>query len=151
MSVNCDTVRSYPGETFDMNRIDPWLQIVSGLDCCTHFATQLGRKTALCWARERCRSFTYVAAKSSPIRRIEWLTSRKILVSWSDSTVGRYEGQAWHACFARDAGVCCLTGTPVLPGDPVFRPFRRGRITPANALYMILARTLPKSKRVDDL
>ncbi|MBM5584959.1 DUF3331 domain-containing protein [Burkholderia pseudomallei] len=134
-----------------MNRIDPWLQIISRLDCCTHFTAQFGQKTDLCWARERCKSLTYVVAKSSPIRRIEWLSSRKILVSWSDPTIGRYEGQAWNACFARDAGFCCLTGTPVLPGDLVFRPFRRGRITPANALYMILASTLPRSKMVDEV
>jgi hypothetical protein len=90
-------------------------------------------------------------ANASSIRRIEWQTTRTVLVSWSDSTLGRYEDQTWRAGFARTAGFCGLTGVPVRRGDVVFRPFQRGGATPTNALDMILADTLPSAEETDDL
>ncbi|WP_245253785.1 DUF3331 domain-containing protein [Paraburkholderia sp. LEh10] len=89
-------------------------------------------------------------ANASSIRRIEWRTSCTILVSWSDSTRGRYEDQTWRAGFARTSGICGLSGVPVRRGDPVFRPLHRDGVMPPNALDMIRADTLPHVKEADD-
>jgi hypothetical protein len=82
-------------------------------------------------------------ANASSISRIEWQTTCTILVSWSDSTLGRYVDQTWRAGFARTDGICGLTGKTVRRGDPVFRPLQRGDATPKNAFDMILADTVP--------
>ncbi|ACC74651.1 DUF3331 domain-containing protein [Paraburkholderia phymatum] len=112
-----------------MSRVDPWSQIVTGLHDRPRFVPQWDPTAAM--------------ANASSIRRIEWQTSCTILVSWSDSTLGRFEDQTWRAGFARTSGVCGLTGVPVRRGDPVFRPLQKGGVMPRNALDMILARTLP--------
>ena len=85
-------------------------------------------------------------ANALTISRIEWQTTCTILVSWSDSTLGRYEDQTWRAGFARTAGICGLTGALVRRGDAVFRPLQRGAVAPTNSLDMILADTLPGAK-----
>ncbi|AUT66064.1 DUF3331 domain-containing protein [Paraburkholderia terrae] len=97
---------------------------------------------------EGCKSMTSAMANSSSINRIEWQTTCTILVSWSDSRLGRYVEQTWRAGFARTTGVCGLTGKFVRRGDPVFRPLRRGSAAPRNAFDMILANTVPKAKEI---
>jgi len=87
-------------------------------------------------------------ANASSISRIEWQTTCTILVSWSDSTLGRYVDQTWRAGFARTDGICGLTGKPVRRGDPVFRPLQRADAAPKNAFDMILADTLPDAKEI---
>ena len=125
-----------------MNRIDPWLQIVSALHGRALRAAQPDRAPAIRGLRERSQSLRTAMANASSIRRIEWQTTCTILVSWSDSTLGRFEDQTWRAGFARTAGVCGLTGVPVRRGDPVFRPLHRAGAMPRNALDMIRADTL---------
>ena len=125
-----------------MNRIDPWMQIVSGLHGRARFVAQPSPAPAARGPRERCGSMTTAMANAVSIRRIEWQTTCTILVSWSDSTLGRFEDQTWRAGFARTSGVCGLTGVPVRRGDPVFRPLQKGGVTPRNALDMIRADTL---------
>ncbi|MBN3763750.1 DUF3331 domain-containing protein [Burkholderia sp. Ac-20365] len=120
-----------------MNRIDPWLQIVSGLHGRSRFTAQQSLAPS-----ERCSPMTVAMANASSIRRIEWQTTCTILVSWSDSTLGHFEDQTWRAGFARTSGVCGLTGEPVRRGDPVFRPLQRAGVLPRNAFDMILANTL---------
>jgi hypothetical protein len=125
-----------------MNRIDPWMQIVGVLRGRARFVAQPDPSIAARGPRERCGSMSMAMANASSIRRIEWQTTCTILVSWSDSTLGRFEDQTWRAGFARTSGVCGLTGVPVRRGDPVFRPLQKGGVTPRNALDMILADTL---------
>ncbi|MBN3752176.1 DUF3331 domain-containing protein [Paraburkholderia sp. Tr-20389] len=111
-----------------MNRIDPWSQIVGRLHDRPRFVVQPNPTAAM--------------ANASSIRRIEWQTTCTILVTWSDSTLGRFEDQTWRAGFARTSGICGLTGVAVRRGDPVFRPLQKGGVMPRNALDMILANTL---------
>jgi hypothetical protein len=125
-----------------MNRIDPWMQIVSVLHGRARFVAQPDPAPAVRRPRERCRSMSAGMANASSIRRIEWQTTCTILVSWSDSTLGRIEDQTWRAGYARTSGICGLTGVPVRRGDPVFRPLQKGGVTPRNAFDMILANTL---------
>jgi hypothetical protein len=133
-----------------MNRIDPWIQIVGGLRARTVLPVHPSRKPNVQAARERRNPTKSTMANASSIRRIDWQTSCTILVSWSDSTLGRYEDQTWRAGFARKAGICGLTGLPVRRGDAVFQPFRRGGATPANAPDMIRADVLPRAEEIDN-
>lgn len=111
---------------------DPWLEILGEL---YGSGTALDRLT-----RNSARDGLPCNAQGGlVISRIEWQTSCTILVSWSDSTRGRYVDQTWRLGYARTAGVCRLTGVPVRRGDPVFRPLYRKDAEPTNARDMILA------------
>ncbi|MGH8781294.1 DUF3331 domain-containing protein [Paraburkholderia sp.] len=81
-------------------------------------------------------------ANVSSITRIEWATPGTILISWSDSTLGRYQDQLWRAGFAHASSVCGLTGATVRRGDAVFRPVARVRDRPVNVSDVILAEGL---------
>jgi hypothetical protein len=137
-----------------MKRIDPWMQIVSGLHERAPYAAQPDSMPVAQRSRKRRHAMTgamtgtiaRAMANASSIRRIEWQTTCTILVTWSDSTLGHYEDQTWREGFARTPGICGLTGVPVRRGDPVFRPLHRGSALPANALDMILADPL-RAKR----
>jgi len=118
-----------------MNGSEPWSQIVGWLR---------GQAPDMRESRELCRPARAPVANASSIDRIERQTTSTILVSWSDSTFGRYQDQMWRAGFARTAGICGLTGAPVRRGDPVFRPLVRAGAKPLNALDMILAATLQR-------
>ncbi|MEX3933680.1 DUF3331 domain-containing protein [Paraburkholderia phymatum] len=122
-----------------MNGSDPWSQIVDWLH---------GQAPDMRESRELCRPARSPVANASSIDRIERQTTSTILVSWSDSTFGRYQDQMWRAGFARTSGVCGLTGAPVRRGDPVFRPLVRVGAKPLNALDMILAATLQREWHV---
>ncbi|MGF6754386.1 DUF3331 domain-containing protein [Paraburkholderia sp. GAS334] len=125
-----------------MSRTDPWFQIVNWLRGCTPDTTRLTRRPALHASRNFRNPKPCAMANASSISHIEWQTARTILISWSDSTLGRYQDQTWRAGFARTSGVCGLTGVPVRRGDAVFRPLIRAAIKPTNAFDMILAETL---------
>lgn len=129
-------------DRLDMNRIDPWRQIVSSLHSRSRFAAHLHRAPVLAESLGRRNAMTCAMANALFIRRIEWKTTSTILVSWSDPTLGRYEDQSWRAGFAHTTGICRLTGMPVRPGDAVFRPRQFGGTTLTNALDMILADAL---------
>ncbi|WP_109480475.1 DUF3331 domain-containing protein [Paraburkholderia sp. C35] len=128
-----------------MSRIDPWSHIVSGLHERKAINAQPDSALAVRHARERNSPMPPAMANAASIRRIEWQTTCTILVSWSDSTLGRIEDQTWRAGFARASGVCGLTGEPVRRGDPVFRPLQRGGVLPRNAFDMIRADRLSAS------
>lgn len=66
-------------------------------------------------------------------------TSRSITVMWCNSTIGYFGAQLWHLVFARQAGICQISGESIQCGDSVFRP-RGGSSPPINANAMILAR-----------
>lgn len=113
-----------------MRNTDPWTQIVGGLE---HPVPIIQG-----W-RELCTPTRTAMANASSIHRIEWQTTCTVLISWSDSTLGRFDEQTWRAGFARTSGICGLTGMPVRRGDPVFRPLPRGGVKPTNAFDMIRA------------
>lgn len=131
-----------------MNITDPWVQIVGGLRSRAVSAAESIQKPVAHCLLNRCASMRSAMANASSIRRIEWQTACTILVSWSDSTLGRYVDQTWRAGFARTDGICGLTGKPVRRGDPVFRPLQRGDAAPKNAFDMILADTVPNAKEI---
>ncbi|BCG01600.1 hypothetical protein PPGU19_061680 (plasmid) [Paraburkholderia sp. PGU19] len=91
-----ELIPPYRRERLEMNRIDPWLQIVSGLHGHIRFAPLPNRNPAVHGTRERCSPITHSMANASSIRRIEWQPTCTILVSRSDSTLGRYEDQTWR-------------------------------------------------------
>jgi hypothetical protein len=134
-----------------MNSIDLWDQIVSGLCGRTAFTVHPSRKPGFYGSRERCNSMKSAMAHAWTINRIEWLSTRTILVSWSHSTLGRYEDQTWRAGIASTPGICGHTGVPVRRGDAVFRPLQRVDAPLTNAPHMILADTLPSAEETDDL
>jgi hypothetical protein len=130
-----------------VNRNDPWVQIVGDLHC--RAASEVDPMPKPNYHRLlNCASMWSAMANASSIRRIEWQTTCTILISWSDSTLGRYVDQIWRAGFARTDGVCGLTGKPVRRGDAVFRPLQRGGDAPKNAFDMILAETVPNAKEI---
>ena len=88
-----------------MNSIDPWTRIVGGLHDRSVTSAQPDSALAVRAAREHSATKTGAMANASSIRRIEWQTTCTILVSWSDSTLGRFEDQTWRAGFARTSGV----------------------------------------------
>ncbi len=90
----------------------------------------------------RSRLSLSAMANVSSITRIEWATPGTILISWSDSTLGRYQDQLWRAGFAHASSVCGLTGATVRRGDAVFRPVARVRDRPVNVSDVILAEGL---------
>ncbi|WP_133647768.1 DUF3331 domain-containing protein [Paraburkholderia flava] len=124
-----------------MKRVDPWLQI---MDCLRERESgSMGvhhRNQAIYDSRApRSRASWHAMANASSITHIEWVTPGTILISWSDSTLGRYHDQLWRAGFAHSSGVCGLTGAVVRRGDPVFRPVGRLRDKPVNVFDVILA------------
>ncbi|WP_374956940.1 DUF3331 domain-containing protein [Paraburkholderia sp. BL18I3N2] len=62
-----------------------------------------------------------------------------VTVFWSDALSGHYSDQMWRLGRSQVTAVCVLTGTPILIGDPIFRPHCRGRSTPGNRDAMIRA------------
>jgi hypothetical protein len=132
----------YIEERFQMPNTDPWLQIVQVLQGHARFDAPKNSMPVPRRFHEPYRSMATAMANASSIRKIEWQTTCTILISWSDSTLGRFDEQTWRAGFARAPGICGLTGMPVRRGDPVFRPLPRGGVSPTNALDMIRADTL---------
>jgi hypothetical protein len=53
---------------------------------------------------------------------LERLSPTSIVISWADATSGRYGEQTWNLRTARRKGVCSVSGEPILPGAPVYRP-----------------------------
>ena len=78
---------------------------------------------------------------SAHIRILERSSRTSVVVSWSDSTTGRYDDQIWKLGVARCGDTCALTGATIRRGDVIYRPYARGR-SPANANWSILASAL---------
>jgi hypothetical protein len=75
------------------------------------------------------------------IRVIDRPTPSTATVAWRDPTHCSYGDQVWHACRARDAGVCALSGQSIKRGDSIYTP-RPCRPAPLNAGAMILGTVL---------
>lgn len=104
-----------------MKRVGPWLHIVACLSGRVSGTAQSIRKSATHASSVRGNPASNGVTHASSISRVEWQTMRTILVSWSDSTLGQYHEQTWHAGLARAPGVCALTGAPVRCHFPAVR------------------------------
>ncbi|AFQ50327.1 DUF3331 domain-containing protein [Burkholderia cepacia] len=66
-----------------------------------------------------------------------------LLVRWVESGRCHYGEQRWRLRAALAPGRCAISGRPIEPGEPVFRPVRRP--VPANADEMIRPASVPKA------
>ncbi|MCC8404648.1 DUF3331 domain-containing protein [Paraburkholderia sp. MMS20-SJTN17] len=82
------------------------------------------------------------STQSAAIKLLERISESRVLISWSDPTSCRYGAQTWVLCVARCSGNCALSGVGIHPGEEVFRPVQRSRVSPINASAMILAKTM---------
>ena len=130
-------------------KADPWPKILDSLKgcyACGNAESRPAPSTNLVRAATRVRDVGkwYGDAPSWPICvtiNVLELTERSATIAWYDPTRCRYEDQHWSRFKARHAGVCAMTGVPILPGADVFhRPRIRGGA--ANADAMILTRAL---------
>lgn len=90
-------------------------------------------------ASERCKQ----VPASARIEIVERCSDTLVTVSYRDATTGRYGEQVWRLIRARGQGICALSGNPIRRGDPVYRPYVRGRHLPANANWMVLPSFMP--------
>ncbi|BEU27474.1 DUF3331 domain-containing protein [Paraburkholderia sp. 22B1P] len=70
---------------------------------------------------------------------LERLTTKTVVVRWSDARTGHYGDQIWRIGLARIVAFCALTGSPIYPGDAIYRPLKRSQSIPRNWDRMILA------------
>ncbi|KWH62399.1 DUF3331 domain-containing protein [Burkholderia sp. AU39826] len=85
-------------------------------------------------------------AAASPLRPQLFVTVLEagddaLLVRWVDSGRCHYGEQRWRLRVALQPGRCALSGQPIEPGEPVFRPVRRP--VPANGDEMICPAAVP--------
>ncbi|MBR8312033.1 DUF3331 domain-containing protein [Burkholderia dolosa] len=81
-----------------------------------------------------------VDAAVSPLRPQLFITVLEagddgLLIRWVESGRCHYGEQRWRLRVAVQPGRCAISGRPIEPGDPVFRPVRRP--VPANGDEMI--------------
>jgi len=69
-------------------------------------------------------------------------SAQTLTVYWSDPQACHYEDQLWRLVNAKDAGKCALSRLTIRSGEPVYRPRKRGGLTPANHGAMIAAASL---------
>ena len=86
------------------------------------------------------------AAALSPLRPQLFVTVLEagddgLLVRWVESGRCHYGEQRWRLRVAQTSGRCAISGRPIEPGEPVFRPVRRP--VPANADEMICPASVP--------
>ncbi|KVK98812.1 hypothetical protein WT01_23930 [Burkholderia cepacia] len=82
----------------------------------------------------------HAAAAVSPLRPQLFVTVLEagddaLLVRWVESGRCHYGEQRWRLRVALQPGRCAISGQPIEPGEPVFRPVRRP--VPANGDEMI--------------
>ncbi|CAB3752049.1 hypothetical protein GQ57_05580 [Burkholderia sp. MSh2] len=86
------------------------------------------------------------AALASPLRPQLFVTVLEagddaLLVRWVESGRCHYGEQRWRLRVALQPGRCAISGRPIEPGEPVFRPVRRP--VPANGDEMIRPASVP--------
>ncbi|KVG64937.1 DUF3331 domain-containing protein [Burkholderia pseudomultivorans] len=64
-----------------------------------------------------------------------------LLVRWSESGRCHYGEQRWRLRVALQPGRCAISGRPIEPGEPVYRPVRRP--VPVNGDEMICPAAVP--------
>lgn len=88
----------------------------------------------------------HAAAAASPLRPQLFVTVLEagddgLLIRWVESGRCHYGEQRWRLRVALQPGRCALSGRPIEPGEPVFRPVRRP--VPANGDEMICPASVP--------
>ncbi|KVS73585.1 DUF3331 domain-containing protein [Burkholderia cepacia] len=88
----------------------------------------------------------HAAAALSPLRPQLFVTVLEagddaLLVRWVESGRCHYGEQRWRLRVALQPGRCAISGQPIEPGEPVFRPVRRP--VPANGDEMICPASVP--------
>ncbi|KVH63735.1 hypothetical protein WS89_07180 [Burkholderia sp. MSMB1072] len=88
----------------------------------------------------------HATAAASPLRPQLFVTVLEaghdgLLVRWVESGRCHYGEQRWRLRVALQPGRCALSGQPIEPGEPVFRPVRRP--VPANGDEMIRPAAVP--------
>ncbi|WP_322085548.1 DUF3331 domain-containing protein [Burkholderia sp. BCC1999] len=88
----------------------------------------------------------HAAAAVSPLRPQLFVTVLEagddgLLIRWVESGRCHYGEQRWRLRVALQPGHCALSGRPIEPGEPVFRPVRRP--VPANGDEMICPAAVP--------
>ncbi|QTO20468.1 DUF3331 domain-containing protein [Burkholderia seminalis] len=86
------------------------------------------------------------AAAVSPLRPQLFVTVLEagddgLLIRWVESGRCHYGEQRWRLRVALQPGRCAISGQPIVPGEPVFRPVRRP--VPANGDEMICPASVP--------
>ncbi|WP_241025052.1 DUF3331 domain-containing protein [Burkholderia sp. Ac-20384] len=76
-----------------------------------------------------------------PVRVVlrEVRSTHTVSICWSDSQTGHYDEQIWRLGFARNDGLCVISGQRIVAGDKVWSPRRSAASAPANWNRMILA------------
>ncbi|MBJ9965461.1 DUF3331 domain-containing protein [Burkholderia seminalis] len=88
----------------------------------------------------------HAAAAVSPLRPQLFVTvleagDEGLLIRWVESGRCHYGEQRWRLRVALQPGRCAISGRPIAPGEPVFRPVRRP--VPANGDEMICPAAVP--------
>ncbi|MPV66509.1 DUF3331 domain-containing protein [Burkholderia sp. BE17] len=88
----------------------------------------------------------HAAAAVSPLRPQLFVTVLEagddgLLIRWVESGRCHYGEQRWRLRVASQPGRCAISGRPIEPGEPVFRPVRRP--VPANGDEMICPASVP--------
>ncbi|WP_175946418.1 DUF3331 domain-containing protein [Burkholderia pyrrocinia] len=88
----------------------------------------------------------HAAAAVSPLRPQLFVTVLEagddgLLIRWVESGRCHYGEQRWCLRVALQPGRCAISGRPIEPGEPVFRPVRRP--VPANGDEMICPVSVP--------
>jgi hypothetical protein len=90
-------------------------------------------------AGRRARAAARWDGQSQPtVRVLDKPTAQTLTVSWCDARTGHYGYQTWRVNIARRAGICVLTGRPIVAGETVYCPRANGA-APGNAGAMIVA------------
>ena len=84
--------------------------------------------------------------RPSPLRPQLFVTvleadDHALLIRWVESGRCHYGEQRWRLRVALQPGRCAISGQPIEPGEPVFRPVRRP--VPANGDEMICPAAVP--------
>lgn len=88
----------------------------------------------------------HASAAVSPLRPQLFVTVLEagddgLLIRWVESGRCHYGEQRWRLRVALQPGRCAISGRPIAPGEPVFRPVRRP--VPANGDEMICPASVP--------
>lgn len=123
---------------------DPWMRTI-GLLSVLSGAPDSGMAEIAALAAGRPRKGAmppFMSARSDvQVQLIDRPSQSTATIAWRDSTHCSYGDQVWHACRARTAGVCAMSGRAIRPGDAIYKP-RPCRPAPLNTGAMILRSVL---------
>lgn len=127
--------------------LDPWTQTLGLLTqlCAARDVPAAARpreaRVTRAGANSRSNAPVMSARRAVAVSFVERQTATTVSIAWRDATHCSYGDQVWKTARARISGVCAVSGRPVEPGDPIYRPGPT-RPVPLNAGAMILASVL---------